>query len=58
MKNYIHPLTEERVPINKALLAEVIEHLNTMPEYINTYVQERCKLIYKLEEILEEDERT
>ena len=48
MKQYIHPLTDEKVAINKALLARVIELLE-----VDKYDTERCGLVYKLEEALE-----
>ena len=50
MRQYIHP-TEEKVAINKALLARVIEHLE-----VDKYDQEKRTLVYQLEELLESDE--
>ena len=51
MKQYIHPLTNEKVAINKALLARVIELLD-----VDKYDQEKRTLVYQLEEVLESDE--
>ena len=51
MKTYIHPLSTERVPIEKALIATIIEYVS-----VDTYSAERRELVYKLQEILEKDE--
>ena len=51
MRTYIHPLSEERVPINKALIATIIEFLE-----VDKYDQEKKGIVYALEDILEQDE--
>ena len=49
MRQYIHPLSKEKVAINKALLARVIELLD-----VDKHDQERRNLVYELEEVLDE----
>lgn len=51
MQTYVHPLTDEKVAINKALIARVIEHLNEDP-----YNMEKRNIVYELEEVLHSDE--
>ena len=51
MKKYIHPLSKERVPIEKTLISTIIEYLS-----VDTYDSERRGLVCKLQEILKEDE--